>query len=297
MDELLAAAAAAMNAPEDMVHRSASARAKAQGVAVEDVLRAWSGGGDIESSGAAPAATAAPAETGGAVPAPTEPEGPAVEVIEADTVPVREESTTDDEPEPEFESEEEAAAAGALPRWLVSLFVVIPAFAVAYALFLPNGPNCGDSGSLAIDPATGEAVNCDGSPYGEDVVDYFAIGQEAYATCAACHGAGGGGVASFPGFTEGALLATFPEGSCSDHVEWIRVGSDGWPDPTYGANATPVGASGAAMPGFGASLTELELQAVSVYERVAFAGTDLEATIADCVPDAGGEEEAAALGE
>ena len=65
-------------------------------------------------------------------------------------------------------------AGGALPRWLAALFVLIPAFAIGYALFLPNGPNCGDAGSLAIDPVTGLAVNCDGSELPADTAERVA---------------------------------------------------------------------------------------------------------------------------
>ena len=52
MDELLAAAAAAMEMPERMVRRSAEARAKAEGRSVEDVLAEWAG---VEAPEAAPA--------------------------------------------------------------------------------------------------------------------------------------------------------------------------------------------------------------------------------------------------
>ncbi len=58
MSELLASAARVLNAPEDMVQRSAEARAKASGTSVEEVLMAWAGGGAVTS---APAAAAAPA--------------------------------------------------------------------------------------------------------------------------------------------------------------------------------------------------------------------------------------------
>ncbi len=43
-DDQLAAAAAALNAPEAIVKRSAEARAKADGIPVEQVLAAWAGG-------------------------------------------------------------------------------------------------------------------------------------------------------------------------------------------------------------------------------------------------------------
>jgi mono/diheme cytochrome c family protein len=177
----------------------------------------------------------------------------------------------------------------------VAVFLIVPTFAVFYALFTPNGPNCGDAGRLAVDPVTGLAVNCDGSEYGLDVVNYFSLGEEIYGQCSSCHGANGGGGGNFPAFTDGALLAAFPEGQCTDHVEWVRLGSAGWPDATYGANQQPVGGSGANMPAFGGVLTEEELRSVILFERVQFGGEDLETAELDCgLVDAEGE---AAMGE
>ena len=72
MSEHLAAAAAAVNAPEAMVKRSAEARAKATGASVDDILAAWAGGGS------APAATA-PATTAPATTAPSAPEAAPVD--------------------------------------------------------------------------------------------------------------------------------------------------------------------------------------------------------------------------
>jgi hypothetical protein len=279
MQELLAAAAAAMNAPAAMVERSARARAQVEGATVEDVLRAWSGGGEIVATGGAPAPAAeAPAAAPEAAPA-AEPSGPVVEVVgdageAAEPAPAAE--------VPEEEPEKEVVVAGGIPNWLVALFVIIPAFAITYALFLPNGPNCGDAGKLAVDPVTGEAVNCDGSEYGLDSIDFFALGESTYASCAACHGAGGAGGGNFPPFTGGALLSVFPTGQCEAQVEWVRLGTAAWPDPTYGATNKPVGGSGALMPGFGTTLTETELRAVVLYERVAFGGEDLVTAESDC---------------
>ncbi len=65
MSELLTAAAERLGAPEDLVMRSAQARAAAEGMTVEDVLSAWSGG-----------AAAAPADAAVAAPIP---ESPAIE--------------------------------------------------------------------------------------------------------------------------------------------------------------------------------------------------------------------------
>jgi hypothetical protein len=64
MSELLAQAAAALNAPEAIVKRSAEARAKAGGVSTDEVLAAWVGGGAIVTAAPAapvPATTATPA--------------------------------------------------------------------------------------------------------------------------------------------------------------------------------------------------------------------------------------------
>ncbi len=293
MDEaaIVAAAAEKMGMPESMVKRSAAARAKAQGVEVDAVLMEWAGV-DASSAAASPAATA---------PGPATPAAPATPAPVVATQPAVEAPASSDEeepPEPEdadpLESEQEAVAAGALPRWLAALFVFVPAFAIAYALFLPNGPNCGDAGSLAVDPVTGLAVNCDGSAFGSGTVDLFALGAEVYdgIGCTACHGPAGGGVASFPAFTGGALLTTFPQDSCSAQIEWIGLGTLDWPDSTYGANAKPVGGSGAVMPGFAGVLSSQEIAAVALYERVAFGGQDLEAAITDC----SGVPGAAALG-
>lgn len=294
MDELVKQAAAALGYPETMVERSALARAKADGVSVEDVLAAWAGGGEIVAGaggGAAePAATEGHAPEG--APAPPEPSlGPVVEVLEGeappeDTVDVEEDEATDEE----VVEEERPRASSGIPRWLAATFVVIPTVAFLYAVFLPNGPGCGDGAQLAVDPVTGLAVGCDGAPYGDEEVNFFAVGEVVYSRCAACHGADGQGGGNFPVLAGGAVLATFPQDSCGVHVEWVRLGTVGWPEATYGANATAVGSSGAQMPGFGNALTEEELRSVVLYERVAFGGQTVEAAIADCAPEGTPEE-------
>ena len=280
MDELLAAAAAAMKMPERMVQRSAEAKAKAGGVPVEVILAEWAG---VAVPGGAP--VAAPASAPGATPppSPAAPEPLDVAVFgEPDAVPAPPER-----PAIPRAATESVVPVGALPRWLAGLFVVIPAFAIVYATFLPNGPNCGDAGRLGIDPVTGVAANCDGSALGSGD-DPYTIGETVYETvgCAACHGAGGAGGGNFPGFTGGALLTTFPAGQCAAQIEWVTLGTNGWPDPTYGATSKPVGGSGALMPAWGSVLTVEELQAVVVYERVAFGGEDLATALEDCAPPA-----------
>ncbi len=271
MQDLIAAIAATTGWPATMVERSARARAQAEGVAVEAVLSAWAGGGAIEAGAAPAAASEAPAPaapTPAAAPAAPEP-ALEVEVVEQAAPP---------EPEPE----PEPARPPSVPRWLAASFVVVPAVALMYALFFPNGVECGVGAQLAIDPVTGQAENCDGSPYGVEKIDFFGLGDELYAgQCSACHGADGAGLGAFPPLSGGAVVATFP--GCTEHVEWVRLGTIGWPDATYGANATPVGASGAVMPGFETALTPEELTAVVLYERVAFGGRAVAEAEADCV--------------
>jgi len=185
------------------------------------------------------------------------------------------------------ESEQEVnEVLGGVPAWMAAAFALIPLIAVMYALSVPNGPDCGSSGQLSIDPVTGSAVNCDGSTYGSTEGNLIATGETIYAaSCAACHGAGGGGGAG-PALNGGSVLVTFA--SCSDHVDWVSLGTAGWEDDTYGDNNQPVGGFGV-MPGFGSSLSEEELVAVSAYERVAFGGEAREETLALCSEDAATE--------
>ena len=280
MDELLDKVAEAKGMPAPLAKRSAEARAKKTGEPLEAVLADWAGV-DVASvagsdSAPAPAAAAPP-------PAPAteaEPEAVAeVEVIEAKG----QEADAADAPELV------ASPTGRYPTWLAAAFVLIPLLAVVYILVAPNGPDCGVAGQLRVDEASGLAVNCDGSEFGSSSIDFLAIGSGIYTQCAACHGAdGGGGVG--PAFSGGAVLATFPSGSCNDHVEWVALGSANFPEATYGANDKPVGGGGV-MPGYEGSLTPEEIAAVSLYERVQFGGQPLEDAEVDCglvVPE--GEE-------
>ncbi len=292
MDELIAQIAAQQGYPADMVRRSAAARAQAAGVSVEDILRQWAGG-EAAAAPSAPAAPEAaappPAPAAAAAPEPAKVEsGPEVEVLPAEepAEPVAEAAA--EAPEPSAPS---GSILAGFPRWLAAAFIVIPTIAMLYALLAPDGPDCGVSGQLALDPVSGEAENCDGTAYGVEVVNYFTMGEEIYASrCAACHGANGGGGAGQI-LAGGAVLASFPAGQCASHVEWVALGTANWPDPTYGALAKPVGGFGQ-MPGFEGTLDEEELAAVVLYERVAFGGEALPEAESDCGL-AGGEVAAA----
>ena len=57
MSELLSKVAEILKAPEELVQRSAEARAEASGKSVDEVLQSWAGGEAIESSAPAEATT------------------------------------------------------------------------------------------------------------------------------------------------------------------------------------------------------------------------------------------------
>ncbi len=291
MEELIAQIAAAHGYPAEMVERSAEARAGAMGVGVEDVLRQWAGG---EAAAAAPSPAAPPpsseppAAAPAAVAVPDDEPGIDVEVLASPTTATSEEA--EEAPEAAADEHEASPARTAptgsvaltgFPRWLAAAFIIIPVLAMLYLLEAPAGPDCGVAGQLALDPVTGLAENCDGTEYGVEIVDFFAMGQEVYdVRCAACHGSGGGGGAGQV-LSGGAVLASFPGGQCVDHTAWIALATAGWPDETYGALAKPVGGFGQ-MPGFEGTLTDEELAAVALYERVAFGGQALADAEADC---------------
>lgn len=273
MDELLEKVAEVKGMPAVLAKRSAEARAKKTGETVEGVLAEWAG---VDAS----AIAAAPTEpTPDEPPATTEPE-PAAEVDQVDE-PSGPEIIEADAPDIDEPAEGDAPLArGGYPRWLAAAFTLIPLLAITYILVAPNGPDCGSAGQLFVDPETGVALNCDGSEFGTNEVDFMADGAGIYNQCVACHSADGSGGAG-PAFTGGAVLATFPAGSCSDQIEWVRLGTAGWPDETYGANEQPVGGFGL-MPAFGTSLSDEQLASVALYERVQFGGQPLDEAEIDC---------------
>ena len=294
MSELVNKVAEILNAPVDLVQRSAEARAAASGVSVDEVLNSWAGGESVAAS---------------AAPAPVE-EAP---VEEAPKEKVVVEETAEEEAPVEEAPKEEVVVAAAvtrqvtksisfanetmgikinsenlLPKWLNFSFIIIPLFILIGLISSSNTQECGERGMLNVDRKSQEAVNCDGSPYegrgvaATNTINYIALGQEVYAgaaACAGCHGGGGGGGVG-PAFTGGALYTTFP--TCADHTKWIQLGSAGWQaevGPTYGAEDT---VSIGGMPGFQGKLTEDELYAVVVFERVVFGGGNTEEVLSDC---------------
>lgn len=105
MSDLSASVAQAMGTPEDLVVRSATARAAAQGVSVDDVLASWSGGAPVAASAAPSPAEPemAPAE---AAPAEPEPAPAAAEAVAepAALAPIAVAVLEDEEPEESIEA-------------------------------------------------------------------------------------------------------------------------------------------------------------------------------------------------
>ena len=302
MSDQLSAAAKAVGGPEDLVMRSARARATATGTDVEAVLAAWAGGGDAPAT-TAPAAPATPVD---------DPEPPAAEV---EATPVDDEPTptappappSSDEvavvtplPTPSTVSPEEALdhevvisvptaglkerTAATIPQWLVAALLIVPVFGLLY--LASNGTAdaaCDVDGiTLRVDRATGALENCDGSPFegrggpGGDAAQFITLGADLYQTCAGCHGANGGG-GTGPAF--GGVLLTF--GACDDHVEWVRLGSAGFQAEgrtTYGDINKQVAGG---MPGQ-PTLSDEELASVVAFERIRFGGGDPEVVLTDC---------------
>ena len=94
--------------------------------------------------------------------------------------------------------------------------------------------------------------------------------------CAACHGSAGEGGAGGP---LADVVRTFPQ--CSEHVEWVELGSAGWVETkgdTYGSAGKPITGE---MPSFSPRMTEKEIRTVATYERVEFGGLDEETVRAD----------------
>jgi hypothetical protein len=291
MSELVNKVAEILKAPVDLVQRSAEARAAASGKSVDEVLSSWAGGESVEASAPKEETPVeeTPVEEAPVVETPVE-EAPVVETP-VEEVPVASSVTQKITKSYSVINETMGIKTNSdtlLPKWLNFSFIIIPLFILVGLISSSNTQECGERGMLNIDRKSQQAVNCDGSPYegrgvaSTNTINYIALGQEVYAgaaACAGCHGGGGGGGVG-PAFTGGALYTTFP--TCADHAKWIQLGSAGWQaevGPTYGAEDT---VSIGGMPGFQGKLTEDELYAVVVFERVVFGGGDTEEVLTDC---------------
>ena len=298
----LAGAAAAMGLPEALVQRSAEARAAETGQSVDEILAAWAGGEAVAAP--PPAAEPEPASSADAEEAPAEEPEPALvpDVVIETPEPVSGAAPTR-APLPAEVTMAEALhipevvtvpTAGikertsfVIPRWLTFVMLIVPLFAL-FALGGASTGACGEATELQTDVVTGEIVNCDGSEFtgsqiGGGGPDFIAMGGDIYdgslvagVNCAGCHGANGQGVGTFPPLT--GTLTTF--GSCTDHIEWVTVGSNGFTEQgTYGDTNKPVAGG---MPAFSSTLTPEQIAAVSAFERVRFGGEEPDSALVDC---------------
>ena len=248
MSDLVNKVAELLNAPVDLVQRSAEARAAASGVSVDDVLSSWAGGESVAASAPKEEAPVEEAPKEEVVEEVVEEEAP-VEEAPKEEVPVAAAVTKQVTKSVSFANETmgiKINSENLLPKWLNFSFIIIPLFILIGLISSSNTQECGERGMLNVDRKSQEAVNCDGSPYegrgvaATNTINYIALGQEVYAgaaACAGCHGGGGGGGVG-PAFTGGALYTTFP--TCADHTKWIQLGSAHVGKVVY--NAPPVNA-------------------------------------------------------
>jgi mono/diheme cytochrome c family protein len=199
---------------------------------------------------------------GGETPASAPAEGQAEEAETAASTPVPAAAAATPAPAPAAEVEEAKAAPPKpepayiqaarnrkrIPYWAMPVLAALPLWGYVYVRTL-EPPPAGETDPLVL----GEQLFLsDASP-----------------ACASCHGASGQGV-SAPAFADGAVVATWPD--WRDHLMWVKLGSDGWPSATYGAQGKPVGGGGV-MPAF-AALSDQQLAQVVLHERE-LAGDDV----------------------
>lgn len=140
-------------------------------------------------------------------------------------------------PKPEPAHIQAAKRRKRIPYWAMTALAALPLWGYVYVRTLEE-------------PPAGEA-------------DPLALGAEVYAgNCASCHGGTGGG-GSGPAFTDGAVIETWPD--WRDHAAWVRLGTEGWPAGTYGANNKPTGGGGL-MPAW-PTLTDQQIAEVVLHER------------------------------
>lgn len=142
-----------------------------------------------------------------------------------------------------------------IPVWAMIALSILPVWVFMYV--------------LAMKPVVSEASG----PLGDGAVAYST-------NCSGCHGADGAGVGSAYGFTDQAVVKTFPV--IEDQIRWVYLGTKAYVDagvPIYGdpnreGGAHVAGASGGQMPGWKGSITDAEILAAVCDERYNLGGKD-----------------------
>ena len=196
------------------------------------------GGGD---AAAAPAESSAPATTGAAAPATAD----AAAVPAAAVAP-----SAPAVPDPVAPWVEAAQTRRKIPFWAIPVLVLLPLWAVIYA--------------LTLDPAT---------PTEPGPLE---LGAETYAGkgCSGCHGAGGAGAGAVPALNTTAEDFAEP----ADMVAWVALGSAGYQAAGIEEYAPGKPVNGG-MPGWMDSLTAEELMTVVLHERTVYGGETFDAAV------------------
>ena len=157
MSELLSKVAEILKAPEELVQRSAEARAEASGKSVDEVLQSWAGGEAIESSAPVEATTdEAKEET------PVEEEVVEEEVVEEVVAPANVKTVVKKVAVINKTMGIKLNAETSLPGWLNLSFILIPLFILIGMINTSNTQECGVNGILNVDRKSQQTVNCDG---------------------------------------------------------------------------------------------------------------------------------------
>jgi mono/diheme cytochrome c family protein len=219
-----AAEAALSEVPEHLMARSRARRAAMGG-----------GGGD---AAAAPVESAAPATTGDAAPAP----------VAAAATPAVPAAPKVPDPVPPWV--EAAQTRRKIPVWAVPVLVMLPLWAVVYALTLDE-PTPTELGPLEL-------------------------GAEVYAGqgCSGCHGAGGAGAGAVPALNNVAVDFESP----ADMVTWVALGSAGYQAAGIEEYAPGKPVNGG-MPPWMDTLDAEELMSVVLHERTEFGEEEFDAAV------------------
>ena len=208
------------------------------------------GGDDGASDGAAPAPASTPATTEkAAAPAAAAPSGPP-----ARTAPPAPEAAPPPKPDPAYVTA--AKQRRKVPWWAMATLGLMPVWGFMYVRSVTEPP--------------------------EVVEGPLGIGAEEYGSCAACHGAAGGGGVGYP-FSGGAVLDTFP--NIEDQLRYVYWGTgeynlagveiygnpdrEGGPHLTNGLGVMPQQGEAA-----GGGLTDYEILGVVCHERYTLGGAD-----------------------